>query len=91
MTKALNKQTVSGLQSYPERVVQFGGGNFLRGFVDWIIEILNNETDFAGSVVLVKATTGTYDELDKQDGLFHTLLQGIQAGELVEERKLIPV
>jgi tagaturonate reductase len=89
MTQTLNKETVSNLQTYPERVIQFGGGNFLRGFVDWAIEILNAETDFASSVVLVKATAGTYDALDKQDGLFHTLLQGIQAGELVEESRLI--
>jgi len=89
MTQALNKQTVPNLQTYPERVVQFGGGNFLRAFVDWVIEILNEETDFASGVVLVKATAGTYDALDKQDGLFHSLLRGIQAGELVEESKLI--
>jgi len=89
MTQLLNKQTVSNIDTYPERVVQFGGGNFLRAFVDWIIEILNEETDFASSVVLVKSTAGTYDALDQQDGLYHTLLQGIQAGELVEESKLI--
>ena len=89
MTQALNRETVSNIQSYSERVVQFGGGNFLRAFVDWVIEILNQETDFAGGVVLVKATSGKYEALDKQDGLFHTLLQGIQAGELVEESKLI--
>ena len=89
MSQALNRQTVSNIQIYPERVVQFGGGNFLRAFVDWVIEILNAETDFASGVVLVKATSGTYDALDKQDGLFHTLLRGIQARELVEESKLI--
>ncbi len=74
---------------YPERIVQFGGGNFLRGFVDWVLDVLNAETDFASGVVIVKATPGTYDELDEQDCLFTTYLHGIQAGEVVEETRLI--
>src|SRR5690625_6874209 len=40
----------------PEKVLQFGGGNFLRAFTDWMIDIFNKETDFAGSVVIVKPT-----------------------------------
>ena len=74
---------------YPERIVQFGGGNFLRGFVDWVVDVLNAETDFASSIVIVKATPGTYDELDEQDCLFTTYLHGIQEGELIEETRLI--
>ena len=74
---------------YPERIVQFGGGNFLRGFVDWVVDVLNAETDFGGGIVIVKATPGTYDELDEQDCLFTTYLHGIQAGEFVEETRLI--
>ena len=35
----------------PERVIQFGEGGFLRGFVDWILQITNEKTDFDGSVV----------------------------------------
>ena len=74
---------------YPERIVQFGGGNFLRGFVDWVVDLLNTETGFASGIVIVKATPGTYDELDSQDCLFTTYLHGIQAGEFVEETRLI--
>ena len=69
--------------------MQFGGGNFLRGFVDWVVDVLNAETDFASSIVIVKATAGTYDELDEQDCLFTTYLHGIQEGEFVEETRLI--
>lgn len=89
MAEQLNRTTVPDLSSYPERVVQFGGGNFLRAFVDWVIQILNDETDFNSGVVLVKATPGTYDDIDAQDGLYHTVLRGIQSGELVEEYQLI--
>ena len=74
---------------YPERIVQFGGGNFLRGFVDWVVDLLNAETDFGGGIVIVKATPGAYDALDAQDCLFTTYLHGVQAGEIVEETRLI--
>ncbi len=73
----------------PERIVQFGGGNFLRGFVDWVVDVLNAETDFGGGIVIVKATPGTYEALDEQDCLFTTYLHGIQAGEFVEETRLV--
>ena len=38
----------------PERVIQFGEGNFLRAFVDWIISYMNEKTDFNGRVVVVQ-------------------------------------
>lgn len=81
---------VSG--SFPERVVQFGGGNFLRAFVDWIVQILNEETDFASSVVIIKPTASqseTYDHLNRQAGLFHVQLHDFQNGQLVSTVKRI--
>ncbi|MEQ8674860.1 MAG: tagaturonate reductase [Aggregatilineales bacterium] len=91
MRKSLNRQTVSSpADAYPERIVQFGAGNFLRGFVDWVIQNLNEQTPFASQVVVVKVTpNSTYEELDAQDGLFHVVLRGYQAGELIDEAKLI--
>ena len=32
----------------PERIIQFGEGGFLRGFVDWMLQIANEKTDFNG-------------------------------------------
>ncbi len=82
----LNNQTIESRKFYPERVVQFGAGNFLRGFADWIIQTLNDQTSFASSVVVAKVTSGgTYEALDAQDGLFHVQLKGIQTGEVVSE------
>ena len=43
--KALNKQTAPKSVS-PERIIQFGEGNFLRAFVDWIVYNMNQKTDF---------------------------------------------
>lgn len=34
--KALNKETALKVQR-PEHIIQFGEGNFLRAYVDWII------------------------------------------------------
>ena len=89
MTQMLNGDHYPQRKRYAERIVQFGGGNFLRGFVDWVLDLLNAETNFASGIVIVKATPGTYDELDEQDCLFTTYLHGIQEGEFVEETRLI--
>lgn len=87
--KALSKSNISK-PNYPEKVVQFGAGNFLRAFADWAIDILNDETDFAGSVVIVKPTAGgSYTELNKQDGLYHVQLQSSDGGQLKTETRLI--
>lgn len=89
MAQLLNQDVVGEVTRYTERIVQFGGGNFLRAFVDWVVQILNEEADFNSGIVLVKATAGTYDDLDAQDGLFNVYLHGIQKGELIQETKLI--
>ena len=51
--KALNKETAVKVVR-PERIIQFGEGNFLRCFVDWIISNMNEKTDFNSSVVVVQ-------------------------------------
>ena len=90
MMKKLNRQTSVHTYTAPERILQFGGGNFLRGFVDWMIDILNKQTDFKGSVIVVKPTErGDYTELKEQDGLFHVALDGIDNGDLVSKIDLV--
>ena len=89
MPRALTRQWPGTARVLPDRIVQFGGGNFLRGFVDWAVDILNDETDFGAGIAVVKARPGTYYALDQQDGLFTTCLRGLRGGELVEETRLI--
>ena len=48
--QALNKRTAPK-SVMPEKIIQFGEGNFLRAFVDWIVWKMNQKTDFNGSVV----------------------------------------
>jgi len=84
----LNRNTAHITNKYPERIVQFGAGNFLRGFTDWAIQVLNDTTDFNGGVVVVKVTHGTYTTLDAQDGLFHVHLAGLVDGEFRRNTQL---
>lgn len=80
-TQVLNRETAKVAGAPAERILQFGGGNFLRAFVDWMIDILNKETEFSGSVVIVKPTErGDYKNIDAQDGLYHVVLDGIIDG-----------
>ncbi len=70
--------------------MQFGGGNFLRAFVDWMIQILNEKTDFNAAIVIIKPTErGDYQKLKSQDGLFTVVLDGIKSGESIAEKKLV--
>jgi len=88
--KQLNRKTAAIPKTLPLKVMQFGGGNFLRAFVDWMIQVLNEQTDFNGGVVIVKPTDrGNYELLKSQDGLFTVVLDGIKNGNLVAEKKVV--
>ncbi len=86
----LNRSNLNIPKELPVRILQFGGGNFLRAFVDWMVQILNEETNFNSGVVLVKPTeNGNYSALRQQDGLYTVVLDGVHAGKLLEKTKLV--
>ena len=61
----------------PERVIQFGEGGFLRGFVDWMIQKMNDAGAFDGSIVVVQPIEkGMCDLLTEQDCLYTHLIRG---------------
>ena len=73
---------VGPLKPMPEKVIQFGEGNFLRAFVDWMINRLNQQGLFNGKVVIVQPIEqGLVDALNEQDGLYTLYLRGLQKGE----------
>jgi tagaturonate reductase len=81
---------VGTLADMPERVLQFGEGNFLRGFVDWMFDKLNKENLFNGKVVIIQGTpVGPTDLINNQDGLYTLYLRGIQNGATVEDKSII--
>ncbi len=89
--KALNSRTAPKSHA-PERIIQFGEGNFLRAFVDWIIYNMNQKTDFNSSVVVVQPIErGMVDWLNGQDGLYHVNLQGRENGQAVNTLTRIDV
>ncbi len=89
--KPLNRTTATA-KTYKEKIIQFGEGNFLRAFVDWIVWKTNQATDFNAGVVLVQPIEkGMVEVINSQDGLYHLNLQGIDKGEAVDSIEMIDV
>lgn len=87
----LNRTTAKAVK-YPEKIIQFGEGNFLRAFVDWIVWKTDKASDFnAGVVVVQPIDKGMVDVLNGQDGLYHLNLQGIDKGTPVDSLDMIDV
>jgi len=89
--KQLNR-TVFHAEERPVKVLQFGEGNFLRAFVDWIIQDLNDKGIINADVAVVQPTPrGRIKDLAAQDGLYTLCLEGIDKGEKVQSRRVIDV
>ena len=77
-------------QEYPVRVMQFGEGNFLRAFIDWMIDKSNEAGKFNGMVQLVQPLPqGTADLINEQDGLYTLILRGMENGSPAEYKRVI--
>lgn len=85
----LNK-AISGKKERPIRVVQFGEGNFLRGFVDYMIDIANESGKFDGDIVLIKPIEfGSLDMFHEQDCQYTVSLRGIADGEAKVQNRVV--
>ena len=75
----------------PVKVLQFGEGNFLRAFVDYMIDIANEKSDFNGSVALVKPIQmGTlFPAFKEQDYRYTVMLRGLVDGQAVEQMRVV--
>jgi tagaturonate reductase len=75
----------------PIKILQFGQGNFMRGFFDWQIDLLNERTGLDAGVVVVRPRGGSSAPLlDTQDGLFTVLVRGLnEAGQPVKEYRTV--
>ncbi|MCI9338402.1 MAG: tagaturonate reductase [Lachnospiraceae bacterium] len=75
-------KAMTGKKERPVRVVQFGEGNFLRAFVDYMIDIANEQGKFDGDIVLVKPIEfGSLEHFHRQDCQYTVSLRGIAQGE----------
>ncbi len=80
------------LESAPERVLQFGEGNFLRAFVDYFIDVLNERTGFNSKVCLVQPIPGAEEirnAVNRQQGLYTLYLRGFENGGRKSVRRVI--
>lgn len=53
-------------QNRPIRVLQFGGGVFLRGFFDWMLQKANDAGVYDGNAVIVRSRTRGEDPMQAQ-------------------------
>ncbi|WP_455437690.1 tagaturonate reductase [Hungatella hathewayi] len=90
--ETLEKQGYDGylLKDAPERVLQFGEGNFLRAFVDYFIDMMNEKADFNSKVVLCQPIApGLADMINEQEGLYTLFLRGFENGRKVNDKRVI--
>lgn len=77
----INK-SISKAIDRPVKILQYGEGNFLRGFVDYMIDVANEKEVMNGSVVIVKAIEyGSLDSFQQQECQYTLSLRGIEDGE----------
>ena len=95
--KKLNYEVLkeSGYQGYikesaPEKVMQFGEGNFLRAFADYFFDCANEKADWNGKVVLVQPIAqGLTQLINEQEGLYTLYLRGSEKGEKIDNKRVI--
>ncbi len=75
---------------YPVKILQFGTGNFLRGFADWIFQEVNDKTGFNGGISVVQSIS-TDNQLASQEGLYTVILKGFREEEFVSNQYKIDV
>lgn len=88
--KKLSRKDTGLTAKLPIKVIQFGEGNFLRGFVDYAIDKLNENSNFnAGVTVIQPLQQGLINILNEQEGLYTLFLKGIKNGKEIEEKRII--
>lgn len=76
----------------PERIIQIGEGNFLRAFVDSMVDRANAQGVFGGRIVVVQPRNrkqGTVATLQQQGGLYTVLVRGRADGQTVDRAELV--
>ena len=95
----LNYQTLKEMQhtdfllpAAPERILQFGEGNFLRAFVDDFVDQMNEKADFCSKIVVCQPGSqnpAAADRINAQEGLYTLLLRGQEEGQAVQKKRII--
>ncbi len=87
--ESLNRK-ITGKKERPVKAVQFGEGNFLRGFVDYMLDIANEQGRFDGDIVLIKPIEfGSLEMFHKQECQYTVSLRGIVDGEAKISNRIV--
>ena len=88
--KKLNRKNIGLEEKLPIKIIQFGEGNFLRAFVDYAFQKLNEAVNFnAGIAVVQPIDKGLIHMLNEQDGLYTLFMKGVKKGEEIQQKELI--
>ena len=88
--KTINETIEKVYGNYPEKILQFGEGNFLRAFVDWMIDKANRDGIYQGSIVLCQPIAqGLKNMINAQDGVYTLAMRGAENGQPVENIEVI--
>ncbi|MBX2946718.1 MAG: tagaturonate reductase [Cyclobacteriaceae bacterium] len=90
ITSQLPAITSLGKKIYTVRVLQFGTGNFLRAFADWMIQKANDHLNLDLGVAMVQSMS-SHDNLLKQDGMYTVLTRGLEGGKIISQADKIDV
>lgn len=85
----INK-TLTEKKQRPIKILQYGEGNFLRAFVDYFVDIANEQEVFDGDIVLVKPIEfGKLDRFYEQDCQYTVSLRGVKDHEAKVENRIV--
>ncbi|MCD9855435.1 tagaturonate reductase [Epilithonimonas sp. JDS] len=86
----LNRENSDLTEKLPIKFLQFGEGNFLRAFVDYLIDKMNKEAGFNAGVAVVQPTQGgLVDMLEEQNNLYTLFVRGVKKGQIVDDQSVI--
>ncbi len=86
----LNRSMPGMPRRRPVSILQIGGGNFLRGFFDWMIDIAHDQGVFEGGIAIAQTHGhGLAATLAAQDTLYTVLVRGVQDGREICERRIV--
>ena len=86
---AIQDHPATDYSHLPLRILQFGEGNFLRAFADWMIDKANETGVFTGSIAVVKPRPGALTAFGAQGNRYTVIARGLRDGRVVREARLV--
>ena len=91
---AEEKERFDRMKMSPVRILQIGEGNFLRGFIDWMVHEMRMQGKYDGAIAVTQprpSGKAKLDQLNAQDGVYTLIVRGVENGAPVERTESIAV